>query len=154
PLGQSLRVGRSDCGVFDPFDHIGHCSARRCRPGRTICTEARLRFSTVLFVVYAATAADTWIDEYAAEAEAANRSCTAQEKTACRDHLARLAELLDGRADVVYRLAKAEAALGNWAAALRGLDTFSKMGLPFANPVADAAFAPLREKPEFTAIVA
>lgn len=108
----------------------------------------------LVLAVWAAAAAETWIDQYAQESAAASRACGARDNIGCRDHLVRLVELLDGRADVVYRLAKAEALLGNSSAAVNGLVRFSKMGLPFADPEADPAFAPISDKAEFPGILA
>ena len=96
----------------------------------------------------------TWIDKYLEEATAMNKVCGAKEYPACRDHLLRLDELLDGRADIVYRLAKAEAMLGHKAAALDRLSTFSKSGLTFADPASDPEFASLKNSPEFETMLA
>ena len=65
----------------------------------------------------------------------------------------RLRELLDGRADIVYNLASVEALLGNKDAALEALATYSKSGLTFADPAADADFASIKDAPEFKSIV-
>ena len=94
----------------------------------------------------------TWIDEYATESAAAAKASNAKEYEACRQHLLRLRELLDGRVDIVYRLAQVEAKLGNLPAALKWLAIFSKAGLPFADPASDADFAALRNGPDFKAI--
>ncbi len=96
----------------------------------------------------------SWIDRYQQEAAAMNKVCGAKEYPACRDHLLRLDELLDGRADIVYRLAKTEAMLGNKEAALDRLAIFSKSGLTFADPAADSEFAPLQDSAEFKTILA
>src|SRR5437879_12316063 len=95
----------------------------------------------------------SWIERYAEESTAANDTCKAQNYASCRKHLLHLLQLLDGRADIVYRLAKVEGMLGNGAAALDWLTTFSKMGLPFADPDSDTAFALLRESAGFPAIL-
>lgn len=91
----------------------------------------------------------TWIDQYLEEAPATTKICKAKDYAACRDHLLHLDQLLDGRADIVYRLAKVEAALGNKDAALEKLTVFSKSGFTFADPGADPDFAPVRSNPEF-----
>jgi sugar lactone lactonase YvrE len=98
--------------------------------------------------------ADSWIDRYVQEATAMNKVCGAKEYPACRDHLLRLEELLDGRADIVYRLAKVDAMLGNKVAALERLSIFSKSGLTFADPASEAEFASLKDSPEFETMVA
>jgi len=97
---------------------------------------------------------DSWIDQYGRESAAASQACDGRDYLACRQHLTVLLELLNGRADIVYRLAKVEAALGNRAAALDRLTTFSKMGLPIAHPDTDPAFADLRSTAEFAGILA
>jgi hypothetical protein len=93
----------------------------------------------------------TWIERYAQESAAASKSCSVKDYGTCREHLLRLLELLDGRADIVYRLAKVEASLGNQKAALEQLETFSKSGLTFADPATDAHFAALKSSDEFKA---
>jgi sugar lactone lactonase YvrE len=95
----------------------------------------------------------TWIDDYVQEAGAMNSVCGAKEWVGCREHLLRLEELLDGRVDIVYRLAKAEAMLGNKAGALARLEVFSKSGLTFAEPGAAAEFVSLKNRPEFEAVL-
>lgn len=94
----------------------------------------------------------SWIDRYAAESAAANQSCNSKDYPVCRSHLTQLLDLLDGRADIVYRLARVDALLGNQVAALDGLIAFSNMKLPFQNPGSDSAFANLAATPEFPAI--
>src|SRR5579862_4778841 len=86
-----------------------------------------------------------WTEEYPAEVAAANKACGSNELAECRGHLLRLRDLVDGRADVVYRLARLEASMGNQAAALELLSLYSKMGLRLADPANDAAFASSRE---------
>jgi hypothetical protein len=102
----------------------------------------------------AAAAESSWIDQYAQESAAAAKACQATEYDDCRTHLTRLHGLLDGRADIVYRLAKLEAASGNHQAALDWLTIFSKSGLTFANPSADPDFAAVRDNQPFRASVA
>jgi sugar lactone lactonase YvrE len=94
-----------------------------------------------------------WIEEYAKEGPAASKACAAKEYAECRAHLTRLLEILDGRVDIVYRLAKVEAQLGNNPAALQWLGVYSKTGLRLADPESDPAFAALKENPEFQAIL-
>jgi sugar lactone lactonase YvrE len=95
----------------------------------------------------------TWIDEYVREAGAMNSVCGAKEWPGCRDHLLRLEELLDGRVDIVYRLAKAEAMLGDKDSALRRLMVYSKSGLTLADPGAAAEFVSLKNSPEFQTVI-
>lgn len=82
-----------------------------------------------------------------------NTVCGAKKYPACREHLLRLEELLDGRVDIVYRLAKAEAMLGNKDGALAGLTVYSKSGLTFADPAVAPEFVSLKNSPEFEAIL-
>jgi sugar lactone lactonase YvrE len=96
----------------------------------------------------------TWIDQYVEEAGAMNKACLAKEYPACRGHLLKLEELLDGRVDIVYRLAKAEAMLGNKEGALARLEIFSKSGLTFADPAVAPEFASLKNRLEFETILA
>ena len=95
----------------------------------------------------------TWIDEYMREAGTMNKVCGAKEWAGCREHLLRLEELLDGRVDIVYRLAKADAMLGDKDAALRGLMVYSKSGLTFADPVAAPEFVSLKNSPEYETVI-
>ena len=105
-------------------------------------------------VFLAAAAESSWIDQYAQESAAAAKTCGTGEYGDCRAHLMRLHELLDGRADIVYRLAKVEGASGNNQAALDWLTIFSKSGLTFANLAADPDFAAVRDNDIFRAAVA
>src|SRR5260370_37529246 len=91
----------------------------------------------------------SWIEQYGHEAAAANKSCTAKEFAACRGHLLRVHQLLDGRADIVYRLASVEASLGNQQAALNWLYLYSKSGLTFADSASVSEFALLEDISEF-----
>jgi sugar lactone lactonase YvrE len=108
---------------------------------------------SLIFCLAGYAAGPSWIEEYATESAAANKACNAKEYDACRQHLLRLRELLDGRVDIVYRLAKVEAKLGNTAASLSWLTIFSKAGLPFAAPASDPDFASLRGGADFEAIL-
>jgi sugar lactone lactonase YvrE len=96
----------------------------------------------------------TWVDQYVQEAGAMNKACLAKEYPACRGHLLKLEVLLDGRVDIVYRLAKAEAMLGNTDGALARLQIFSKSGLTFADPAVAPEFVSLKNSPEFETILA
>ncbi len=94
-----------------------------------------------------------WPEEYVKEVEAANKSCGAKEYAACREHLLKLRDLVDGRADVIYKLATVEAAIGKPAAALEWLTVYAKSGLTFAKPESDPEFAPMRDNPEFKSLL-
>jgi sugar lactone lactonase YvrE len=108
---------------------------------------------SLIFCLAGYAAGPSWIDEQATESAAANKACNAKEYGSCRQHLLRLRELLDGRMDIVYRLAKVEAKVGNGAASLSWLTIFSKAGLPFADPASDPDFASLRGASDFEAIL-
>ena len=95
-----------------------------------------------------------WTELYPQEAAKANQACAAREFAECHEHLLRLKELLDGRGDVIYRLAKVEASLGNRGAAMEWLSVYSRMGLQLGDPAGEAAFAPWRESSDFQAILA
>jgi len=110
-------------------------------------------FLSVCAVTYAAPESN-WIEQYSQESAATNKSCGAKEYSVCRDHLLRLRELLDGRADIVYRLAKVEAQLGNRAAALNWLTVYSASGLTFADPASDPELSSLRDVAEFRTMLA
>jgi hypothetical protein len=102
----------------------------------------------------AALASDAnWIEQYAQEAAAANKACGGKEPEQCKPHLTKLLELLDGRADIVYRLAVTEAQLGNKSAALDWLAIYSKSGLSFADLAADPVFSGLKESSDFKPIL-
>jgi sugar lactone lactonase YvrE len=90
-----------------------------------------------------------WIEQYQSESAAANKTCAAKEFVECRSHLIRLKDLVDGRGDAVYRLAKVEASLGNRATALDWLSLYSKMGLRLADPMTEAAFDSIRDSADF-----
>ena len=96
----------------------------------------------------------SWTERYPEEAAAANRACTAKEFVQCRRHLLRLKELVDGRGDIIYRLAKVEASLGSVGAAIDWLSIYSRMGLQLADPATDSAFADLKDGRDFQRIVA
>lgn len=112
--------------------------------------------SSILFLCALAALPDdrSWIETYASESAAANQTCAAKEFAVCRQHLTNLLGLLDGRADIVYRLAKVEAALGNREVALERLALFARMKLPFADPAPDPVFADLRAGTAFPEILA
>ena len=95
-----------------------------------------------------------WIEAYQTESAAANQTCAAKEFADCRAHLLRLAELADGRGDIVYRLARVEASLGNRRASLDWLSIYSRMGLRLADPVSEPAFESMRGDADFQAAMA
>src|SRR5579871_3361393 len=108
----------------------------------------------MLLAMHAGGADQPWTEQYPSEAAAMNKACLAKDYAACRGHLLNLEKLLDGRADIEYRLAKVEANLGHKDAALEKLTLFAKSGLTFADPEAEPAFAELKKMPEFGKAVA
>lgn len=109
-----------------------------------------------LFVIPLVVAADErpWTEQYPVEVAGLNQSCAAKQFAECRAHLLRLKDLLDGRGDIIYRLAKVEASLGDRGPALEWLTLYSKMGLRLADPAAEPAFASLKDEPDFKAAMA
>ncbi len=95
-----------------------------------------------------------WTELYLEEATAVNKTCAAKEFVDCRNHLLRLKDLADGRADVIYRLARVEASLGNRAAALEYLSIYSRSGMHLGDPETEPAFSAWKDSPEFQAILA
>jgi len=73
----------------------------------------------------------------------AGASAAPTELAACRQSLLKLYELLDGRLDVVYKLARVEARLGLADSALRRLEIYARSGLDLGDPSKDPAFAAL-----------
>lgn len=97
----------------------------------------------------AAVAAESWVSEYPRVAAAAERDCTQQRLTDCRSKLLRLAKLLDGRTDTLYRLAKVEARLGHSTASLAHLDTYAHSQLDFGDPETELDFRAIRATGKF-----
>ena len=104
--------------------------------------------------VFFLAASPPWYEQAVQESAAAGKACAAKQYEECRKDYTNLYQLLDGGADVAYRLAKVEAALGNRGAALHWLTLFSQSGLTLADPSTEADFAALRDAPEFQAAIA
>jgi hypothetical protein len=98
-------------------------------------------------------AGPSWVTEYPRVATQAGHDCAAARLEACRAQLLRLYELLDGRADLSYRLAKVEAQLGHYAESLRWLGQYAKSRLDFGDPAEQPEFHGLRGDPRFTELV-
>jgi len=79
-----------------------------------------------------------WTEVYPEEAAAANKACAAKAFAECRGHLLRLKEMLDGRGDVILRLAKVEESLGHAEAAREWFAIYSRMGLQLGDAAHDA----------------
>jgi len=120
---------------------------------------ARGSYGLVLVFILAWTAWTTstdetsWVERYPKEAAAAKQACDANQFDSCREHLTLLLDLLNGRVDIVYRLAKLEASSGNSTAAVEWLSRFSRMGVPLADPEKDPSFAGIRSNPEYAAAI-
>jgi hypothetical protein len=100
------------------------------------------------------TAGPSWVTEYPRVAAQAEQDCAVARLEACRAQLLRLYELLDGRADLSYRLAKVEAQLGHDAESLRWLGQYARSGLGFGDPAQQPEFHELRSDPRFAALAA
>ncbi len=96
-----------------------------------------------------ATAAESWVSEYPRVAARAEQDCASPRLSECRRELLRVAELLDNRTDVLYRLAKVEARLGHGAASLAYLKSYAYSQLDFGAPEAQPEFQTLRTSAAF-----
>lgn len=63
-------------------------------------------------------------------------------------------ELVDGRPDIAYRLAKVEARLAHRDASLRSLEIYARSGLELGDPAQEPVFEDLRADPRFEQLVA
>ena len=110
----------------------------------------------LVLAIYSAALAQgpPWTELYPRETAKANQACSAREFAECRAHLLLLKDLLDGRGDILYRLAKVEASMGNREAAMEFLSVYSRMGLQVGDPAGDPTFAPWKEGADFQAILA
>jgi hypothetical protein len=97
-------------------------------------------------------APQAWVSVYPRVREATAKACQQPAAEGCRRGLLQLMNLLDGRIDVVYRLAQAEAAGGLHAASLAHLELYARSGLDLGDPQVDSVFAPLRDSPRFAAL--
>ena len=84
--------------------------------------------------------------------EEAAKACQQPASDGCRHELLQLMTLLDGRIDVVYRLAQAEAARGLHAASLAHLELYARSGLDLGDPQLDRAFASVLDSPRFAVL--
>jgi len=94
-------------------------------------------------------ATESWVLEYPRVADQAEHDCARPELRDCRAELLRLAALLDNRVDILYRLAKVEAALGHSASSLGYLQSYARSQLDFGDPDAQPEFQALRSNPRF-----
>ena len=94
----------------------------------------------------------TWVTEYPRLAAQAERECAAAQSERCARELRDLVDMLDGRPDLGYRLAKVEGRLGHDAASLKWLDNYARSGLDFGDPAGQPEFHGLRDDPRFAVI--
>jgi len=90
--------------------------------------------------------ADSWVEQYTKAGPEVEQVCAHHELTACRQGLLRLESLLDGRQDVIYKLARVEAELGLTGSALRRLDIYAHSGLDRGDPGTVSAFAEMKKR--------
>jgi hypothetical protein len=96
-----------------------------------------------------AAAGESWVSEYPRVAARAEQDCAGPRLSECRRELLRVAELLDYRTDVLYRLAKVEAQLGHTGASLAYLKSYADSQLDFGDPAAQPEFRTLRTSAAF-----
>ena len=108
----------------------------------------------LIFSPQAAAAHETWVAEYPRVAARAERDCAGPQIDGCRRQLLRLAKLLDGRPDIVYRLARIEARLGHTAASLDYLDLYARSQLDLGDPEREPDFGGLRANAHFQDLAA
>ena len=97
-------------------------------------------WSAVFLNAQPASSAESWVSEYPRLAALAEQECARPQLDDCRRELVRMAELLDNRTDVVYRLAKLEAKLGHAEASLRYLNSYARSQLDLGDPATQAEF--------------
>lgn len=90
--------------------------------------------------------AESWVAQYTKARPEEEQVCARHELEACRQKLLELETLLDGRQDVIYKLARVEAQLGLTDSTLRRLDIYARSGLDLGDPALESAFADLRKR--------
>jgi len=90
--------------------------------------------------------AESWVTQYEKARPEEEQACARRELAACRQRLLGLETLLDGRQDVIYKLARVEAQLGLTDSALRRLDVYSRSGLDLGDPALEGAFAEMKKR--------
>ena len=93
-----------------------------------------------------------WVAEYPRARAAAAKACERLASPGCRTALLRLSALLDSRTDIIYKLAKVEAALGNHAGALAYLDRYARSQLDLGDPATENTLQSVRAASRFTAL--
>lgn len=91
----------------------------------------------------------SWVADYPRLAAQAERDCAAPHLESCQSQLRRLYDMLDGRPDFTWRLAKVAAQLGDRAASLRWLDLYARSQLDLGDPAEQAELRGLRGDPRF-----
>jgi hypothetical protein len=100
----------------------------------------------------ACAATSSWVSAYPRARDAAAKACKQPAGDDCQRDLMQLMQLLDGRIDIVYRLAQAEAARDQHEASLAHLELYARSGLDLGDPQLDSVFAPLRGSARFAAL--
>ncbi len=99
-----------------------------------------------------ASAGPSWVAEYPRARAAAAQACKPLASPPCRTALLRLSTLLDSRTDIIYKLAKIEAGLGEQARALPYLELYARSQLDLGDPAAESALQSVRTAAGFAAI--
>jgi hypothetical protein len=103
-------------------------------------------FAWVMLLSTLTARADSWVAQYMKARPELEQVCAHHELAACRQGLLKLETLLDGRQDIIYKLARVEAELGLTDSALRRLDIYAHSGLDRGDPGTDSAFADLKKR--------
>jgi sugar lactone lactonase YvrE len=136
-----FRVGAADHAGVEAEQPGGNHTSRIVKTGPVALLLA-------CFVLLAADTEPRWV----VLNRAAGQAVKAKDYATLRETLLALKRLMPGNPSVVYKLAVADAALGDAPAALAELRNIAGMGLIYDFP-ADADFSSLRESGEFAAIV-
>jgi hypothetical protein len=127
------------------------CTGKRAATSTLRCALA-LALGLWLGASSACAATSSWVSAYPRARDAAAKACKQPAADDCQRDLLQLMSLLDGRIDIVYRLAQAEAARGQHAASLAHLELYARSELDLGDPQLDSAFAPLRASARFAAL--
>jgi hypothetical protein len=119
---------------------------------RSWCTAPRVLALILWQAGGVCAAAQTWVSEYPQARAQATQSCKQPIGIDCQQALRKLAQLLDGRIDIVHRMAQVNAALGLKAESLANLELYARSRVDLGDPQLDPAFAPLRATPRFAAL--
>src|SRR5262249_3216503 len=121
---------------------LGHRSREGSMPRLPAC----LSFVAATLLSTLAAHAESWVAQYEKARPDEEQVCARHELAACRQRLLELETLLDGRQDVIYKLARVEAQLGLTDSVLRRLDIYSRSGLELGDPALESAFAEMKKR--------